>query len=162
MRKKTKKIVNRLSMYIGFEIIRTKPTLEEDFSHTREPILLTGFTSDGRIRYRYVGMNAYIFGNEEFILPLSFTDRNWITLKKALKAEHNALNEWRGKKIKRICPTATGDHSFIYEYDWSKPPTLISASRHHMVIMSNDAGLEGRKAVLNFDFVNSKDWVLAE
>ena len=166
MKKSTKKIINTLSKYIGLEIIRTKPTSAigyvKDWSYTSDPIVLIGFTADGCIRYRHTGMEARFFGNEEYTLPFSFTDRNWITYKKALRAKNNELNKWRGKKIKRIRPTATcGDRSYMCEYGFEEPPTLISASKYHMVIMNNDIGLKGDKSILRSDYMNPEDWVLA-
>jgi len=163
MKKSTRKIINNLSKYIGLEIIRTKPTLEGDWSYTGEHILLVGFTLDGRIRYRVSDEEALWFGNKEFILPLSFTDGNWITYNKALRAKHNELNKWRGKKIKRVCSTSTcGDCSYMSTFSQSKAPTLISASKHHIVIMCNQICLEGEKRILGPDFANPEDWVLAE
>lgn len=163
MKKSTRKIINSLSKYIGHEVIRTRKTMTGDWSYTDEPILLVGFTSDGLIRYRRSGIDARLLGNGEFTLPLSFTDRNWITYKNALIAKHNKLNKWRGKKIKRIRPTSTcNDHSYMCEYDFEKAPTLISASKYHMVIMHNDDFLKGQTTVLRSDYMNPKDWVLAE
>lgn len=162
MKKSTRKIISYLSKYIGFEVIRTKPA-GGDWSYTSEPILLVGFTKDGRIKYRHKGVDAKILGNKVFVLSKNFTDRNWITYKKALQAEHNQLNQWRGKKIKRIRPTAIcGDHSFMCESYGDKAPTLISASKYHMVIQYNDILLEGHKSVLRSEYINPEDWVLAE
>ncbi len=159
MKKSTRKVINHLRRYVGHEVLRTKPACG-DWSYTDDsPLLLVGFTSDGCIRYRHTGFEAQIFGNKEFVLPFCFTDRNWITYKKALRAKGNELNKWRGKKIRRIRPTSTiGDSSFMS----GKAPTLISASKHHIVIMRNDIGLEGTKSVLRLDFVNPEDWELAE
>lgn len=157
MKESTRKVINHVQQYVGHEVIRTKPT-RGDWSHTDNPILLLGFTSDGCIRYRYTGIEARIFGNDEFVLPAHFTDRNWITYKKALKAEGNQLNKWKGKKIRRIRPAPiSGDCSYMYD-----APTLVSASKYHMVVMENSLGLEGKKVVLNSSFMNSDDWELAE
>lgn len=163
MKKSTKKVINSLSKYIGHEIIRTKPA-HGDWSYTsRDALLLVGFTSDGCIRYRHTGIEANLLGNEEYVLPFYFTDRNWITYKKALKAKSNELNKWRGKKIKRIRPTATiGDRSYMCEFGFEEPVTLVSASKYHMVIMHNDFLLKGKTSVLRSDFINPEDWVLAE
>ena len=167
MKKSTRKIINHLKQYIGLEVVRTKPTQgliwSGDWSHTDEPIIILDFTSDGCIRYRHSGRHARIFGNKEDTLPFSFTDRNWITYKKALRAKHNVLNKWRGKKIMRLRPTATfGDRSFMLDNVFTKAPTLISASKYHMVIEHNDVGLEGDKSLLRADYINPEDWVLAE
>lgn len=158
MKKSTRKTIKYLKRYEGHEIIRTKP-VSEDWSYTENPILLVGFTADGCIRYRETGFNLRIFGNQELVLPIQYTDRNWITYRKALKAKDNKLNEWRGKKIRRIRPTPIiGDCSFIE----ASAPTLISASKHHMVIMYNDIGIEGDISILNRDYMNPEDWKLAE
>lgn len=158
MKKSTRKVINYLRQYVGHEVLRTKPT-SGDWSYTDSPLLLVGFTSDGCIRYRHTGFEARIFGDEEFVLPIYFTDRNWITYKKALKAKGNQLNKWKGKKIRRIRPVATiGDRSFMS----GEAPTLISASKHHMVVMYNDWGLEGKESVLRSDYMNPEDWELAE
>lgn len=122
MKRATRKVINHLKQYVGHEVIRTKPALR-DWSNTDEPILLVGFTSDGCIRYRYTrGFLAKIFGNRELVLPIHFTDRNWITYKKARKAKGNELNKWKGKKIRRIRPTFCGDGSYMS----GDAPTLIS------------------------------------
>lgn len=158
MKKSTKKTIKYLQRYIGHEIIRTKPA-RGDWSYTDDaPLLLVGFTSDGRIKYRYTGMDSRILGDKERVLPPHFTDRNWITYKKALRAENNKLNQWRGKKIRRICPTYRHDSSFMS----GNAPTLISASGHHMVIILNNFGLEGVKSFLGPEFVKFEDWELAE
>lgn len=166
MKKSTRKVVNYLKQYIGLEIIRTKPTSGRtwtvDWSHSDEPIILLGFTSDGCIRYRHSGFNKTVFGNKEYILPFDFTDRNWVTYKKALRAKHNVLNKWRGKEIKRLRPTATcGDRYYMCEYSFEKAPTLVSASKYHMVIEHHDIGLEGSKTILRADYIKPEDWALA-
>lgn len=167
MKKSTRKIINHLIQYIGLEVVRTKPKQgliwSGDWSYTDEPIIILGFTSDGCIRYRHPEREARIFGNKEGTLPFSFTDRNWVTYKKALRAKHNVLNKWRGKRIKRVRPTATcNDHSYMCRFPFQQPPTLISASKYHMVIEHNDIGLKGHKSVLRADYIKPEDWVLAE
>lgn len=164
MKKSTRKIINYLKQYIGLEIIRTKPTSGRtcavDWSNTSEPIILLGFTSDGCIKYRH--RKTSIFGDTERTLPFDFTDRNWVTYKKALRAKHNVLNKWRGKEIKRLRPTATcGDRSYMCEYSFEKAPTLVSASKYHMVIEHHDVGLEGLKTILRADYIKPEDWALA-
>lgn len=163
MKKSTRKIINYLKQYIGLEVIRTKPTSDiGDWSHTDEPIIILGFTSDGCIRYCHSGFGKIVFGDKEYILPFSFTDRNWITYKKAQRAKHNVLNKWRGKRIQRVRPTATcGDRSYM-RCAYQKAPTLVSASKYHMVIELHDTFLEGDKTVLRADYIKPEDWVLAE
>lgn len=154
MKKTTKKFVKRLERYIGKEIIRIRQTyFSGDFSFTDEdPVILLGFTPKGEMIVKYTRFMATV--RETDILPLEFTDDLWISYKKAITAKNNCLNKWQGKKIRRLCPTKrTGDRSFMK----GKAPTLISASRHHVVIKSD---LE--KYVLNSDFANPNEWVLAE
>ena len=98
MRKSTRKVIEHLRAYVGHEVIRIKPVCGNNWSYTASPLLLTGFTSEGCIKCRYTGEEVQYFGDEEFVLPFCFTDRNWITYKKALKAKGNDLNKWRGKK----------------------------------------------------------------
>lgn len=164
MKKSTRKTISRLKQYVGHEILRTKPTIDGDWSYTASPILLLGFTSDGRIRFRHSGIEANIFGNDEYVLPLSFTDRNWITRKKAIKPKHNELNKWRGQRIKRICPTSRiGDHSYMTcQSPFENFPTLLSASKSHMLIMLNDSLLGNSEHILRRDFINPNEWVLAD
>lgn len=104
MEKSTRKAIKYLRRYIGHEIIRTEPASVLSWFPTGAPILLVGFTSDGCIRYRRTGISSIILGNDECVLPLHFTDRNWITLKKALRANNNLLNnllnKWNGENIK--------------------------------------------------------------
>lgn len=163
MKKSTRKTINYLSQYIGLKILRTKP-VNCDGSYTHDdPILLVGFTSDGCIRYRHTGFDARLLGDKEYVLPLHFTDRNWITYKKALRAKNNPLNQWQGKKVKRTIPVKrNGDCSYMCSYSFEKAPTLVSASRHHLVIEHNDIGLEGRQSILGPDFANPSEWELAE
>lgn len=153
MKKSTKKVINHLRRYVGHAVLRTKPT-HRDWSYTDgDPLLLVGFTPDGCIKYRHTGFDLVIFGDGEFILPISFTDYNWISYKKALKSKGNKLNMWKGKKIKRIHPVATsGDRSYMNGY----APTLVSASKHHIVIMSH-----GKKKVLGPNYSLFEDWELA-
>lgn len=153
MKKSTRKVINCLRRYVGHEVLRTSPVCG-DWSYTDSPILLVGFTSDGCIRCRYTGIDE----DEEFVLPFQFTDFNWITYKKALKAKGNELNKWRGKKIRRIRPTSFGDSSFMD----GDALTLISASKHHMVIMYNGGFMEGIKFVLRSDYMNPEEWELVE
>lgn len=162
MKKSTKKIVNYLKRYIGHEIIRTSPT-RGDWSLTDRPVLLLGFTPDGCIICQHVGFDQKLFGNKNRILPIHFTDRNWITYKKALRAANNPLNKWKGKKIKRICPTSpVYDCSYMCVSDFDGAPTLVSASKHHMVIIFNNIGISGMQTVLPPYFVRAEEWVLTE
>ncbi|MCR5186978.1 MAG: hypothetical protein K6D97_07700 [Clostridia bacterium] len=159
MKKSKKKVINYLKQYIGHEMLRTKPA-RGDWSYTdHNPLIFVGFTSEGCIIYRHTGHEAYTFENREYILPEFFTDRNWITYRKALRAKGNILNKWKCKRIKSICPVGScKDKSFM----GTEPPTLISASKHHMFILFNDASLKGKKSVLRSDYMNPEYWVLAE
>lgn len=166
MKKSTRKTINFLTKYIGYEIIRTKPPAGwcYNWNYTDTPILLLGFTSDGRIRYRRTDY-PFLYGDQEFTLPPVFTDRNYITYKKALRAKGNELNKWKGKKIQRIRPTAVlGSRMYMWEFAplvWESAPTLVSASKHHMVIEFDYMG-KAKIKVLNSDYINPEDWVLAE
>lgn len=166
MKKSTRKVLNYLKQYIGNEVIRTKPPFREkgasDWSYTDEPIIILGFTTNGCIKCRHEGELKYIFGDKEVILPFSFTDRNWITYKKAKKAKNNKLNRWRGKKIKRISSTASERCDYMCKYSLSEAPTLVSASKHHMVIIETypEDGIE-IKRILYSEFTQPGDWVLA-
>lgn len=158
MKKSIKKTVNYLKQYIGHEIIRTRP-LHGDWSYTRDdPILLLGFTSDGCIKYRHTGFDAIALGNKEYVLDLHYTDRNWITYKKAIKAKNNQLNRWKGQKIRRIRP-ADNSISFMDKKD---APTLIAASKYHIVVMHNSVGIEGMKSTLDSRYNRLEDWEIAE
>ncbi len=145
------KTINRLSKYIGKEIIRTNPTYKGDGSYTDSTILLLGFTPDGKIRYRNTTL-SWLFGDKEDTLPISFTDMNWTTYKKALRSGGTKLSKWRGKKIRRINPTTIGDRSFIKE-----PVTLLSASKSHMVVKYDD----GSESVLDWSYTKFEDWIIA-
>lgn len=159
MKKSTKKVINYLRQYIGHKVFRTKP-VGNDWSFTfSKPILLVGFTSDGCIIYRNTDIDAEIFNDKEYVLPICYTDRNWITYKKILNGKNNELNKWRGKKITRIFPTSIFHD---YSYMFGNAPTLISASKHHMIIMTNNNGTKKSIVVLNSDYINPEDWVLAE
>lgn len=153
MKRSTKKVVKYLRRYIGCEIIRTKPA-QGDRIFMTERIKLVGFTPDGRIKYCYAGWKERIYGDKEFDLPLQFTDRNWTTYKKALRAKGNGLNKWQGKRIKRISSTPIINSSF---HMYGENPTLISASKHHMLVMCEDGYYE----LLDESFCNLKDWELA-
>lgn len=69
------KKIKWLKKYIGFEIIRIERTDTGDSSYMRDPILLLGFTADGRIRCKHT-TKIKLFGDEERVLPSSFTDMN--------------------------------------------------------------------------------------
>ena len=160
MKKSRKKVIKYLKKrYVNHEVLRTKPA-RGDWSHTDgKPIILIGFTPDGKIKYKYTGSDVLTFGDKEFILPIYFTDRNWITYNSALKAKGSALNKWKGKRIRRIRPTGRFyDHSYMH----GEAPTLIAASKHHIVLKLNDPGLKGLTRVLPAIYANPADWELAE
>lgn len=156
MKKSIKKTVNYLKQYIGHEILRTKPSYG-DWSYTSDSILLLGFTPDGCIRCLHTGIEAKIFKGKEDVLPIEFTDRNWITHKSAKKSKNNELNKWKGKRIRRVRP-AGYDRSFMRE----EPPTLITASKHHIVIRYEDWILKGRMKILDSRYNKLEDWEVVE
>lgn len=154
MNRATKKTINYLSQWLGKEIIRTKPTYTNDWSYTTTPILLVGFTPDGCIRYQRTSRDKDFHESEEDVLYFSFTDRNWITLKKAMKPKNNRLNQWKGKKIKKFRTNTKWKSTSFMSGNF---PTLIAASKHHLIVM--DAG---KRYILNDASANAEDWALAE
>ena len=160
MKKSTKKVVNYLRRYIGCEMIRTKRTAEHgDGSCTDHAVIFEDFTPDGCIKYRHTGFEETVFGTEVFTMPLEFTDRNWTTYKKVLRGKGSPLNKWKGKRIRRIRPTdKIGDRSYMGD----EPPTLISATKHHVVVRLNEPFFGGETKVLRCDFAKPEDWELAE
>lgn len=150
MKKSLKKTIAHLRKFVGHEIIRTKPTTDiGDWSYTDEPVVFVGFTQDGCIKYIDPRL-----GDKVRIFPLTFTDRNWITLKKALKPKGNPLNKWRGKKVVRNCPTCYGDNSFLRG---DIPAILISSSKHHIILADEIVG----KIICDSKYNNPNDWELA-
>lgn len=143
------KKIKWLKKYIGFEIIRIERTDTGDSSYMRDPILLLGFTADGRIRCKHT-TKIKLFGDEERVLPSSFTDMNWITYKNALRSQGNKMNKWRGKNIIRINPTIKYSKSFMED-----PVVLISASSYHMVVLYNN-----KPMVLEREYTKFNDWIL--
>ena len=165
MKKSTRKIINYLKQYIGLEIIRTKPIINREngranTSFTKKPIVLLGFTADGCIKCLVKHLYFERYEKEE-ILSFKYTDRNWITYKKALKPKGSQLNKWIGKDIKRVRPTDRGFTSFMCTHLYDKPITLVSASKHHMRIQYNCVGLEGVVSIINYEYCTPEDWVLA-
>lgn len=145
-----------LEYSIGFPAYTKNPNisttrLERDCSYIDKPIILTGFTKDGRIKYRK--LNETI----ESIMSIKFTDRNWISFNKALKHKNNLpLSQWKGKKIVRTAPTIVGCRSFM---DYTL--TLKSVSKHH--ISGEYDNFEGKKELitLGYDYMDN-NWKLAE
>lgn len=161
MNKAIKKNVNYLCKLVGHKVIRTKPTaVGGDFSYTSEPLILKGFTKEGRIICQYAEetFGTRFFGSKERILPLSFTDRNWKLYSRILKVADSELSKWKGKKILRTKPTArTQSRSFM-----DKPAKLIAASKYHMIVEFTRPDLQGVQCILNCDYTNPKEWKLAE
>ena len=153
MKKSLKKTIAHLRKFVGHEIIRTKPTTDiGDWSYTDEPVVFVGFTQDGCIKYIDPRL-----GDKVRIFPLTFTDRNWITLKKALKPKGNPLNKWRGKKVVRNCPTCYGDYSFLRSDIPGDEQILISASKYHIILEDKIVG----KIICDSRYNNPNDWELA-
>ncbi len=153
MKKSLKKTITHLRKFVGHEIIRTKPTTDiGDWSYTDEPVIFVGFTQDGCIKYIDPCLSDKVR-----IFPLNFTDRNWITLKKALKPKRNPLNKWRGKYVVRTSPTCRGDRSFLRSGIPDDKQILISASKHHIILADKFLG----KIICNSTFSNPNDWELA-
>lgn len=153
MKKSLKKTINHLENFVGCEIIRTKPTTNVvDWSYTDEPVIFVGLTQDGYIKYIDPKLDDKVR-----ILPLTFTDRNWITFKKASKPKGNPLNKWRGKKVVRNCPTCYGDESFLRSDVPGDEQILISASKYHIILEDKFLG----KITCNSRYNNPNDWKLA-
>lgn len=153
MKKSLKKTIAHLRKFVGHEIIRTKPTTDiGDWSYTDEPVIFVGFTQDRCIKYIDPCLSDKVR-----IFPLNFTDRNWITLKKALKPKRNPLNKWRGKYVVRTSPTCRGDRSFLRSGIPGDKQILISASKHHIILADKFLG----KIICNSTFSNPNDWELA-
>lgn len=153
MKKSLKKTIAHLRKFVGHEIIRTKPTTDiGDWSYTDEPVIFVGFTQDGCIKYIDPCLSDKVR-----IFPLNFTDRNWITLKKALKPKRNPLNKWRGKYVVRTSPTCRGDRSFLRSGIPGDKQILISASKHHIILADKFLA----KIICNSTFSNPNDWELA-
>lgn len=164
MKKSLKKTIAYLRQFVGYEIIRTKPTTEVgDWSYTDEPVIFVGLTQNGCIKYidpKQDGCIKYIdpkIDDEVRIFPLTFTDRNWITLKKASKPKGNPLNKWRGKRVVRKCPTCCGDYSFLRSDIPDNEQKLISASKYHIILEDKIVG----KIICDSRYNNPNDWELA-
>lgn len=155
MKKSLKKTINHLENFVGHEMICTKPTTNNNrviWSYTNEPVVFVGLTQDGCIKY----INSKL-DDKVRILPLTFTDRNWITFKKASKPKGNPLNKWRGKKVVRNCPTCYGDYSFLRSDIPGNEQILISASKYHMILEDKFLG----KITCDSRYNNPNDWELA-
>lgn len=155
MKKSLKKTINHLENFVGHEMIRTKPTTNNNrviWSYTNEPVIFVGLTQDGCIKYIDPKLDDKVR-----ILPLTFTDRNWITFKKASKPKGNPLNKWRGKKVVRNCPTCYGDESFLRSDVPGDEQILISASKYHIILEDKFLG----KITCNSRYNNPNDWELA-
>lgn len=162
MKKSLKKVVTYLRQYVGMRVIRTQPAIYkngfEDYSYMRESIIITGFTKDGRIKYRHIGdFDLLVFGEKERIMPIEMTDRNWISYRKALKAKNNPLNQWREKQIKRTSPTSYGSISYMN----GKFPILIAASKHHILLETTDYRSRKCIVILGCQYLDG-NWELAE
>ena len=154
MKKSLKKTINHLRKFVGHEIIRTKPTTNVvDWSYTDEPVIFVGLTQNGCIKYIDPKFDDKVGG----VLPLTFTDRNWITFKKASKPKGNPLNKWRGKKVVRNCPTCYGDYSFLRSDIPDNEQKLISASKYHIILEDKFLG----KIICDSRYNNPNDWELA-
>ena len=155
MGKSKEEVIEKLSKYVGKRIIRTRKTEFGDRSYTNESIVLLGFTDNGRII-------AETSISKKYILSPDFTDNNWMLYEKIFEPNAaNPINKWRWKKVKRIAPTQNGDCFGMCTRNSEKAPTLVAASKHHVVIISNSPGEEGEIIILESKFKNPKDWVLA-
>lgn len=79
MKKSINKAIAHLKNFVGQKMIRTRTTEKVgDWSYITDYIVLVGFTQDGCIKYIDPRLDDKVK-----VLPLDFTDRNWIPLKKA-------------------------------------------------------------------------------
>lgn len=164
MKKSLKKTIAYLRQFVGYEIIRTKPTTNVvDWSYTDEPVIFVGLTQNGCIKYIDPKLDECMkcidprSDDTVRILPLNFTDRNWITFKKASKPKGNPLNKWRGKRVVRKCPTCCGDESFLRNDIVGDEQILISASKYHIILEDKFLG----KIICDSRYNNPNDWELA-
>lgn len=164
MKKSLKKTIAYLRQFVGYEMIRTKPTTPiVDWSYTDEPVIFVGLTQNGCIKYIDPKLDECMkcidprSDGTVRILPLNFTDRNWITLKKASKPKGNPLNKWRGKRVVRKCPTCCGDYSFLRSDIPDNEQKLISASKYHIILEDKIVG----KIICDSRYNNLNDWELA-
>lgn len=122
-----------------------------DYSYTDDPIILTGFTEDGRIKFQRPDETT------ENTLNIEFTDRSWISFNKSLKHKNNLpLSQWKGKKIVRTVPTILGVTDFM-----NYPLTLKAVSKHHIHGECDDTYTGKYFTTLGCIFIDG-NWKLAE
>lgn len=156
MKKATKKTINYLRKFVGHKVIRSQETIRGDFSYTRTPLILRGFSDKGEVIISYTedSFERSLFGYVERTLPLEFTDSNWLLYSRLRKVPNSKLNKWRGKRIRRTAPMGlTGDCSYM-----ETPVKLISASQYHLIVELAD----NMQIVLDYRWVNPNEWMLVE
>lgn len=147
--------MKKKQMVVGLCYIRTEPAVFKngyrDYSYTTKPLVFDGFNGDGAISFHYPkgSLHASCFGAETKVLPKCFADGNWTLVTNVEIGVKTTLNEWRGKMIERIRP-AGFDHVAC-----GKPVKLISATRHHVVVQSQD-----KKMILDCRYAKPEDWRL--
>lgn len=161
-KKRAKRRAKHLEKFIGKNIIRTKPVKDGDWSRTYgAPIKFLGIDKNGGIRYQHTGVEASIFKNEEFSLPSSFFDENWILFSDAVKPQkRNPLNKHIGRLIKRTCPVELKPGCYMLSIGYGVPVTLIAASATHIYIQYNDSE-DGRRGLLDSRCAKPEEWELA-
>ncbi len=158
MKKSTKEMVKRLSQYIGKEIIRTGPNRVGSRSFLEDPIILKGFTSKGEIIYTYLpdSTSAAVYGTDEKILKVSYTDNQWKLLSELFEPKDNDLNQYIGHQIQMVRPAIYSNGNEDYSYV-NYSVKLISATKYHLVVED-----DSENTILSFEFAKPEDWVLAE
>lgn len=163
MEKLNRDILNALEAMVNCEVIRTRPTEKGNVSYTNEPMLLLkvkrNFTGSTRLVVTYPSncIDGKVKGKST-VLDAEFTDDAWITYHNAKFSGDSPLNQWKGKPIKRCRATKYGNTSWMCNNPNEKPPILIHANEHHMLL--NDEN--GKEIFLGPDYTNPEDWTLAE
>jgi len=108
------------------------------------------------ISVKEISPEGNIICTDGTILPLDYTDMNWIRYSAAKTTNPaNPLSKWIGRKIVRKYPTY---HKKCTAYmNKESAPTLVSANIYHLGII--DAYGEFR--LLNRDFCLAHEWKLA-
>lgn len=163
MEKLNRDILNALEAMVNCEVIRTRPTVRGNVSYTNEPMILLKVQKNlfGSAKLVVTYPSNYIDGKlkgKPTVLEPEFTDDAWITYHNAKFSGYSTLNKWKGKAIKRCRVTKYGDTSWMCNNPNEKPPILLHANEHHMLLKCEN----GDEILLGPDYTNPEDWTLAE
>lgn len=153
-----------LKSYIGKKMIRFQPAHlnqnGKDYAHMNgAPLLFSGFTEDGKIKYRFTGMECRLFGDQENILPFHFNDDGWLTFEEATTPdENNPLNKWIGQTIMRISTTSETDRYYVCNDDY----ILGAASKYHLYVKYADPCMHDEYIFLDDTYTDPTQWVSKE